>query len=168
MVTLPMRDEAGRFCKKRFGFKVSEVARILSEYVSDDGVLISREAARRDLRKLGFKKMGQGYYKAVFIHDRWVVKARTNWLDDRLITDWNCLREARKVWGFKKHLPKTYALGPFQIQERFDPNRKKFDRHYTDIILAAMDLSIGDVHEENIGWRGDRFVFIDLDTEARC
>lgn len=146
---------------------VSRALRIWDvEGVYDEDFAETNEDAMDDflgaLAPLGFESWGAGAYRVTFLHRDWVLK-----IPIRPEFEIETGLEAQRFQGIAKvapeYLPRTVFLPEgVVIAERLDPRPDRYAEREDEIEAIAERLLIPDLREDNIGWRGDRFYFIDL------
>lgn len=111
-----------------------------------------------------------GHRRTVYIGQHHVLKLDNGVMDDEL-PQWRRspadeAAEIQRLRGtrYQAMLPETMLVGQrVLVQERFDPNLKQFRRRQPFVEHAARELGIHNVHSDNVGWRGNTPVFLDLD-----
>lgn len=144
-------------------FDLGRTKEILSKYLDGGHAIYDLnygKEAFRDLKKLGFEKFAHGVYKYAFIHRNWVVKVSRGRYNT-VHHEWDLWLRAQERNTGHFYVP-TIKDEQLLIQKRCDPDPIKYATHKEVIERTAWDCTVGDLHDENVGWEGDRFVFIDF------
>jgi hypothetical protein len=113
----------------------------------------------------GFTRFADaGTYKAVFFHeaDEWVLKVARNSTCTREIereaANYRTLRPDIRHRFAETHL----ARRGVSLQACWPIDVRKFLTHKDEIEDFEPEFRVGDIHEYNVGWRGDQWAFIDF------
>ncbi len=147
--------------------KMNVLTRMRSPSESNMHVMMNLFYAR--FKAFGFTKKANGSFRVAFIHgtEPWVIKMAVRHVPTDSGYNDN-LREAfvyaniEEKW--KKYLPETFLWeNAVLVQKKYLPDEGEHRRRYKEIEPIGMDIGVGDMHGNNIGFHTDgSFRFIDF------